>query len=86
MTVDDDCIPRNPFGFEMAGVVINDSVTREANTRDEMRKFLQFIHDDNVYYKYYDTVFILFHTGMRISEDNGRWIRQSFTYPVSFLK
>ena len=75
MAVDDDYIPRNPFGFELAGVVVNDSVTREAITRDEMRKFLRFIHDDNVYYKYYDTVFILFHTGMRISEYCGLTVK-----------
>ncbi|WP_022760464.1 tyrosine-type recombinase/integrase [Butyrivibrio sp. AD3002] len=71
MAVDDDCLQKNPFGFELAGVVVNDSVTREAITKDEMRKFLKFIHDDNVYYKYYDTVYILFHTGMRISEFCG---------------
>ncbi len=71
MAVDDNCLPKNPFGFEMAGVVVNDSVTREAITRDEMRRFLRFIHDDNVYYKYYDMAFILFHTGMRISEFCG---------------
>ena len=54
MAVDDDCLQKNPFGFELAGVVVNDSVTREAITRDQMRKFLKFIHDDNCYCKYYD--------------------------------
>ena len=43
----DDCLQKNPFGFELAGVVINDSETREAITRDQMRKFLKFVHDDN---------------------------------------
>lgn len=33
-----------------------------------MRKFLKFVHDDVVYCKYYEVVYILFHTGMRISE------------------
>lgn len=33
-----------------------------------MRKFLKFVHDDNVYYKYYEAVYILFHTGVSISE------------------
>ena len=75
MAVDDDTLPKNPFGFQLAGVVVNDSVTREAVSRDQMRKFLQFVHDDNVYYKYYDTVYILFHTGMRISEFCGLTIR-----------
>ena len=55
----------------MVGVVINNSVTREAVTKDQMRKFLKFVHDDNVYCKYYEAVYILFHTGMRISEFCG---------------
>lgn len=33
-----------------------------------MRKLLKFIHDDNVYCKYYEVVYILFYTGVRISE------------------
>ena len=45
-------------------MVVNDSVTRQAITRDQMRKFLKFVHDDNVYCKYYEAVYILFHTGM----------------------
>ena len=71
MAVDDDCLHKNPFAFELAGVVVNDSVTREAITRDQMRKFLKFVRDDNCYCKYYEAVFILFHTGMRISEFCG---------------
>ena len=75
MAMDDDLIIKNPFGFQLAGVVVNDSVTREAIKPDEMRKFLKFVHDDNVYCKYYEVVFILFHTGMRISEFCGLTIR-----------
>ena len=71
MAVDDDLLNKNPFGFELAGVVVNDSVTREAITRDQMRKFLKFVHDDNTYCKYYEVVYILFHTGLRISEFCG---------------
>ena len=62
---------KNPFQFELAGVVVNDSVTREAITKDQMRKFLRFVHDDILYCKYYEVVYILFHTGMRISEFCG---------------
>lgn len=62
---------KNPFGFELSSVLINDSVTREAVTKDQMRKFLKFVKDDNCYYKYYEVVYILFHTGMRISEFCG---------------
>ena len=71
MAVDDDVLNKNPFGFELAGVVVNDSVTREAVTKDQMRKFLKFVHDDVVYCKYYEVVYILFHIGMRISEFCG---------------
>ncbi len=71
MAVDDDLILKNPFGFQLVGVVLNDSIMREALTKDQMRKFLKFIHDDVVYCKYYEVVYILFHTGMRISEFCG---------------
>lgn len=71
LAVDDDILVKNPFDFELASVLINDSVTREAISKDQMRKFLKFVHDDVVYCKYYEVVYILFHTGMRISEFCG---------------
>ena len=52
--------------FPLSQVVVNDSVTREAITPDQMRKFLKFVHDDNCCCKYYEAIYILFHTGMRI--------------------
>ena len=33
MAVDDDILNKNPFGFQLAGVVVNDSVTRETGMR-----------------------------------------------------
>ena len=71
MAVDDDILVKNPFGFQLSGVLVNDAVTRDAITKDQMRKFLKFVHDDVVYCKYYEVVYILFHTGMRISEFCG---------------
>lgn len=71
LAVDDDILMKNPFDFQLANVLINDSVTREAITKEQMNSFLKFIKDDNVYWKYYDVVYILFHTGMRISEFCG---------------
>ena len=75
MAVDDDILMKNPFGFQLAGVVVNTEHTREAITRDQMKKFLKFVHDDNVYCKYYEVFYILFHTGMRISEFCGLTIK-----------
>lgn len=71
LAVDDDILMKNPFDFQLANVLINDSVTREAISKEQMNSFLKFIKDDNVYWKYYDAVYILFHTGMRISEFCG---------------
>ena len=71
MAVDDDLIRKNPFGFELASVVVNDSVTREAITREEERKFLKFIQDDSHFCRYYEGIYILFKTGLRISEFCG---------------
>lgn len=75
MAVDDDILNKNPFGFQLAGVVVNDSHTRSAITKEQMRQFLKFVHDDNCYCKYYEVVYILFHTGMRISEFCGLTLR-----------
>ena len=71
MAVDDDLIRKNPFGFELATVIVNDSVTREAITRKQERNFLKFIQEDSHYKKYYDAIYILFKTGLRISEFCG---------------
>ena len=71
LAVDDDILMKKPFDFQLANVLINDSVTREAISKEQMNSFLKFIKDDNVYWKYYDVVYILFHTGMRISEFCG---------------
>ncbi|MBO5037681.1 MAG: site-specific integrase [Clostridia bacterium] len=71
MAVEDDLIKKNPFGFELATVVVNDSVTRDAITHKQKRKFLEFIKNDEHFSRYYDAIYILFYTGMRISEFCG---------------
>ena len=71
MAYQDGLLTRNPFSFELATVVVNDSVTREAVTRAQERAFLKFIQEDKCYSKYYDGIFILFNTGLRISEFCG---------------
>ena len=71
MAVDDDLINKNPFEFQLATVVVNDSVTREAITRKQQREFLRFIKEDKHFCKYYDGIYILFNTGLRVSEFVG---------------
>ena len=36
MAVDDDILVKNPFGFQLAGVLVNDAVAREAIYKDQM--------------------------------------------------
>ena len=71
MAVDDDLIRKNLFEFQLATVVVNDSVTREAITRKQQRAFLEFIKADKHFNRYYEGIYILFHTGLRISEFAG---------------
>ena len=71
MAVDDDILRKNPFEFMLATVIVNDSVTREAISRKEERTFLEYVKNDAHYCKYYDGMYILFKTGMRISEFVG---------------
>lgn len=75
LAVDDDILVKNPFSFLLAGVLVNDSVTRDAISRDQMKKFLRFIKGDRCYHKYYEAIYILFHTGMRISEFCGLTVK-----------
>lgn len=71
MAVDDDLLVKNPFEFQLNTVVVNDSVTREAITRQQERDFLAFVKNDKHFCKYYDGIYILFKTGLRISEFVG---------------
>ena len=71
MAVDDEIIRNNPFEFMLATVVVNDSVTRDALSREDERRFLEFVKNDSHYSRYYEGMYILFKTGMRISEFVG---------------
>ena len=68
MAVEDDLLRKNPFDFELAKVLINNSVQRDALTPKQERDFLKFIKEDEHFKRYYDGMFILFKTGLRISE------------------
>ena len=71
MAFQDDLIRKNPFQFELVSVIVNDSVTREAITRKQERDYLKFVKEDDYYSKYYEVIFILFKTGLLISEFCG---------------
>ncbi len=68
MAVDDDLLLKNPFNFNLQDVIKNESQKRISVTLEQQERFLEFIKTDKHYNKYYDAVYILFHTGIRISE------------------
>lgn len=71
MAVDDDLIRKNPFSFSLATIVVNDSASREAITEEQEKVFLEFVNSDGHFRKHYDAIYILFNTGLRISEFCG---------------
>lgn len=71
MAADDDVILKSPFEFQLATIIINDSIRREAITKKQERMFLKFVKDNPHFSKYYEGIYILFKTGMRISEFCG---------------
>ena len=71
MAVNDDLIRKNPFDFPLSSVVVNDSAAREALSKEQEKAFLEFIRNDKHFCKYYDGIYALFYTGLRISEFVG---------------
>ena len=75
MAVEDDLLRKNPFQFALSTAVVNDSVTRVAISPEDEERFLEFVRQDNHYKRYYDGIYILFKTGVRISEFVGLTMR-----------
>lgn len=69
--VDDELIRKNPFGFSMTTIIKDDSVLREAITEEQEKAFMEFVGSDGNFRKHYDAIYILFNTGLRISELTG---------------
>ena len=61
----------NPFDFPLLKKRYGGSKTRDALTRRDMRRFLDFVRTDKNFRKYFDGMYILFNTGLRISEFCG---------------
>ena len=75
LAVDDDLIRKNPFDFQLVDVIINDSIRREALSREDQKRFMDFIQNDLHFCKYYDAIFVLLNTGLRISEFCGLTVK-----------
>ncbi|HJJ47361.1 MAG TPA: site-specific integrase [Methanocorpusculum sp.] len=71
MAVDDDLIRKNPFQFPLSDILHDDTQKRVALTPEQEAEFLRFIWQDDHFREYYEVVYILLNTGMRISEFCG---------------
>ena len=71
MACDEDAIRKNPFLFDLKGVVVNDTVPRVALTDEQLAIWMNFIKTDKTYSKYHDEFLVLLETGMRVSEFCG---------------
>lgn len=71
MAVEDDVLKKNPFAFKMNNLLMDDRKKRIALSEEQEQTFLDFVREDDYYHIYYPAVYILFHTGMRISEFTG---------------
>ena len=69
MAVDDDIIRKNPFKFKLSDIVPKDAYVRDALTKEQQEKYLQFVQDCGG--NYYDDIVILLGTGLRVSELYG---------------
>lgn len=61
----------NPFDFPLAKKSYGGTKTRDALTRADMRRFLDFVRTDKHFNRYFNGIYILFNTGLRISEFCG---------------
>ena len=71
MALEDDIIAKNPWNWRLANVITNDTKTRDALSEYDMNRFLDYLKDSEKFMALYDILYILFHTGLRISEFCG---------------
>lgn len=69
MAVNDDALRKNPFKFSLSDIVPDDAYKRDALSKTQQQKYLQFLSDNKS--SYYDEVVILLGTGIRVSELYG---------------
>lgn len=71
MAVNDDLVGKNPFDFKTSDAVTISNKTRDALAPEQEKAYMDFVKQDSHYSKYYDALYILLHTGLRISEFAG---------------
>lgn len=75
VAVKDKIIKTNPFHFSLNDILSYEKKERIGLTEQQEEEFLNFIKQDKTYRRYYDYIFILLNTGLRISEFCGLTIQ-----------
>ena len=68
---DDDIVRKNPFTFTLSKIVTNNTVCRNALTKEQQEIWMEFIRNDSFFGAYYDEYVVLLGTGLRVSEFCG---------------
>lgn len=68
MCMEADLLPNNPFNFPLSSVCKLSQTSKTVYTEEQRDLFLELLKSDSRYSKYYEGIYILFHTGIRISE------------------
>jgi len=71
IAIQDDCVRKNPFDFDISAVLKDDTTVKEALSSAQEKSLLDFVLSHKDYKKYYDEIVILLGTGLRISEFCG---------------
>ena len=71
LAMSDGSIQYNPFNFNLNTIIKNDTKKRIPLTKSQEIKMLDFLEKHNILQKYRDPIYLLLHTGLRISEFAG---------------
>ena len=75
LAIDDEIIENNPVRFRINSVIPNNSMKRKGLTLKEEERFLELLKNSDKLNYWYDAIYILFNTGLRISELLGLTIK-----------
>ena len=71
MAVRDNYIRQNPFDFKVSEIINDEHKEKVALTQKQEDSLLEFIVSDGNFQRYYDAIYVLLNTGLRISEFVG---------------
>lgn len=68
LAVENDILVKNPFNFKLSCILKDDAEERTALTEEQEEKLLSFVKNSSAFSKYYDMLYIMLNTGVRVGE------------------